>query len=137
MNGDNIDVGKGVSLKAIHTPGHTNGSMSFKIQFDEINKPTTNVNNHKSYLFTDDTLFIDGVGRPDLHNKADEFAHNLFNNYQQKILNLPDETVILPAHFSSSFSHEKPISNSIKTIKQQMNLFSASEDKFVECYACR
>jgi hypothetical protein len=128
-------------LQAIHTPGHTKGSMSFKLQFDEINKAAaattttktkTNINNHKSYLFTGDTLFIDGVGRPDLHNKAAEFAHNLFNSYHQKILKLPNETIILPAHFSSSFSHEKPISNSMKLIKEQMNLLSASEDKFVE-----
>jgi glyoxylase-like metal-dependent hydrolase (beta-lactamase superfamily II)/rhodanese-related sulfurtransferase len=133
MDGDKIDVGKGVILQAVHTPGHTKGSMSFKLQFDEINKPTTNVNNnHKSYLFTGDTLFIDGVGRPDLHNKVDEFAHNLFNSYHQTILNLPDETIVLPAHFNSSFSHEKPISNSIKSMKQQMNLLSASEDKFVK-----
>jgi glyoxylase-like metal-dependent hydrolase (beta-lactamase superfamily II) len=134
MDGDKIDVGKGVILQAVHTPGHTKGSMSFKLQFDEINKPTTNVNNnHKSYLFTGDTLFIDGVGRPDLHNKVDEFAHNLFNSYHQTILNLPDETIILPAHFSGSFSHEKPISNSIKSLKQQqMSLLSAPEDKFVK-----
>jgi glyoxylase-like metal-dependent hydrolase (beta-lactamase superfamily II)/rhodanese-related sulfurtransferase len=135
MDGDNIDVGKGVILQAIHTPGHTNGSMSFKLQFDKINNTKTNVNNHKSYLFTGDTLFIDGVGRPDLHNKADEFAHNLFNSYRQTILNLSDETIILPAHFSSSFSHEKPISNNIKSMKQQMNLLSLSEDKFVEFVA--
>jgi glyoxylase-like metal-dependent hydrolase (beta-lactamase superfamily II)/rhodanese-related sulfurtransferase len=132
MDGDSIDVGNDVILHVIYTPGHTNGSMSFKLQLDEINKIKTSVNNHKSYLFTGDTLFIDGVGRPDLHNNADEFAHNLFNSYHQKILNLPDETTILPAHFSGSFSHEKPISNSINSIKQQMNLLSASENKFVE-----
>jgi hypothetical protein len=52
----NIDVGKGVSLQAIHTPGYTNGGMSFKLQFDEINKPTTNINNHKLY-FSQETYY--------------------------------------------------------------------------------
>jgi len=47
-------------------------------------------------------------------------------------LNLPDETLILPAHFSGSFSHEKPISDTIGLIKQKMNLLSASQQEFVK-----
>jgi len=136
-DGDKIEVGDEVVLEVIHTPGHTNGSISLKLQINENSKirdkgDNIDKNNKRNYLFTGDTLFIEGVGRPDLHNKAEEFTRNLFNSYHQKILNLPDETLILPAHFSGSFSHEKPISNTIGSIKQKMNLLSASQQDFVK-----
>jgi glyoxylase-like metal-dependent hydrolase (beta-lactamase superfamily II)/rhodanese-related sulfurtransferase len=136
-DGDKIEVGDETVLEAIHTPGHTNGSISLKVQINEKSKirdkgNNIDKNNKRNYLFTGDTLFIDGVGRPDLHNKAEEFTRNLFNSYHQKILNLPDETLILPAHFSGSFSHEKPISDTIGLIKQKMNLLSASQQEFVK-----
>jgi glyoxylase-like metal-dependent hydrolase (beta-lactamase superfamily II)/rhodanese-related sulfurtransferase len=140
-DGDIIQVGDGVVLEAIHTPGHTNGSISFRLQNEiKITKTkTTNSSNnidkdrnHNDYLFTGDTLFVDGIGRPDLHNKAEEFTRNLYNTYHQKILNLPDETLILPAHFSGSFEHQKLISNTINSMKQKMNLLSASEAEFIK-----
>lgn len=137
-DGDIIQVGDSIVLEAIHTPGHTNGSMSFRLQ-NSINKTKTNNsnnidkgNNDNNYLFTGDTLFIDGIGRPDLHNKAQEFTRNLFNIYHQKILNLPHETLILPAHFGGIFEHQKLISNTIKSIKQEINLLSASEVEFIK-----
>ena len=139
---DRIPIGKGVVLEAIHTPGHTNGSISFKLEVNEdCNNTVTensNSNIHKKnknslcYLFTGDTLFIDGVGRPDLHNKAEEYAHNLFNSYQKKIFILPDETIVLPSHYSGIFKHEKPIYDTIKSLKQKINLLSASENDFVK-----
>src|SRR5829696_4141338 len=138
-DGDIIQVGDGVVLEAIHTPGHTNGSMSFRLQRGINKTKTTNSsnnidkdNNHNSYLFTGDTLFVDGIGRPDLHDKAEEFTQNLFKTYHQKILNLPNETLILPAHFSGSFEHQKLISNTINSMKQKMNLLSASEAEFIK-----
>jgi glyoxylase-like metal-dependent hydrolase (beta-lactamase superfamily II)/rhodanese-related sulfurtransferase len=136
-DGDKIEIGNETVLEAIHTPGHTNGSISFRLQINEYGKirdkcDNIDRNNKRDCLFTGDTLFIDGVGRPDLHNKAEEFTRNLFNSYHQKILNLPDETLILPAHFSGSFSHEKPITNTIGSIKQKMNLLSASQQEFVK-----
>jgi glyoxylase-like metal-dependent hydrolase (beta-lactamase superfamily II) len=92
-SGDRIALSNGIYLDAIHTPGHTKGSMSFRLT----------ISDNTNYLFTGDLLFVDGIGRPDLHDKAEEFAGNLFNTYHQKILNLPDETIILPAHFSGTF----------------------------------
>src|SRR5687767_1976467 len=62
-----IPLGDGVSLTAIHTPGHTEGSLCFLLNVDsETGK--------KNYLLTGDTIFVNGVGRPDLHDKAKEFA---------------------------------------------------------------
>jgi glyoxylase-like metal-dependent hydrolase (beta-lactamase superfamily II)/rhodanese-related sulfurtransferase len=139
IDGDIIQVGDSIVLEAIHTPGHTNGSMSFRLQNSSNKTKTTNSsnnvdkdNNHNNYLFTGDTLFVDGIGRPDLHNKAEECTLNLFNTYHQKILNLPDETLILPAHFGGSFEHQKLISNTINSIKQKINLLSASEAEFIK-----
>jgi glyoxylase-like metal-dependent hydrolase (beta-lactamase superfamily II)/rhodanese-related sulfurtransferase len=135
--GDKIAIGDGLVLEAIHTPGHTNGSICLKLQVNGVTKKMDNrleskKDNTRIYLFTGDTLFVDGIGRPDLHNKAEEFTHNLYYSYQTKILNLPDETLILPAHFSASFEYSKPIFSTIKSIKERLELLSTPEDKFVK-----
>jgi glyoxylase-like metal-dependent hydrolase (beta-lactamase superfamily II)/rhodanese-related sulfurtransferase len=132
-SGDKITVGDRYALEVIHTPGHTNGSICLKL---EVTNKTDKLsewkkNDSQVYLFTGDTLFVDGIGRPDLHNKAEEYTHNLYNSYQTKILNLPDDTLILPAHFSAAFEHGKPISSTIKSIKERLELLSIPEDKFV------
>ncbi len=143
-DGDKIKIGNEVVLDAIHTPGHTSGSLCFKLQIDEvkeigyggdgIQKKNGNPNSSKIYLFTGDTLFVDGVGRPDLHDKAEEYTHHLYNSYHKKILRLPEETIILPSHFSDRFEHGKPIYRTLKFIKENMNIASdtVSEDKFIK-----
>jgi glyoxylase-like metal-dependent hydrolase (beta-lactamase superfamily II)/rhodanese-related sulfurtransferase len=142
-----VDIGKRVSLMAIHTPGHTNGSMCFRLVIDDIdNEGKYNNNNNSSdndnknnnissgataYLFTGDTIFVNGIGRPDLQDKAKEFTYNLYNTYQQKILRLPKETIILPAHFSDSFEHEKPIYDTLESINNRVKVLSAREEEFM------
>jgi glyoxylase-like metal-dependent hydrolase (beta-lactamase superfamily II) len=84
------------------------------------------------FLFTGDTLFVDGVGRPDLHNKAEEYAQNLFNSYQRKIFRLSNETIILPSHYGGIFEHERPIYDTVKSVKQNINLLLSSEKDFVK-----
>jgi glyoxylase-like metal-dependent hydrolase (beta-lactamase superfamily II) len=129
-DGDNIHVSETVWLKAIHTPGHTNGSMCFKIIYD------TNKNDYANeYLLTGDTLFIDGVGRPDLRDKATEFTASLYDTYHQKILNLPDNTVILPSHFnvtSINLKHRKVIFNTLGSIKENVQLLSLDKKQFIK-----
>jgi glyoxylase-like metal-dependent hydrolase (beta-lactamase superfamily II) len=113
--GDNIPVGGRIVLEAIHTPGHTNGSMCLKLQVNDVTKAADNgyesekKNPTRICLFTGDTLFVDGIGRPDLHNKAEEYTHDLYNSYQHKILDLPENAFILRAHYSNAFEHSKPI----------------------------
>jgi glyoxylase-like metal-dependent hydrolase (beta-lactamase superfamily II)/rhodanese-related sulfurtransferase len=140
-----VDIGKRVSLMAIHTPGHTNGSMCFRLVIDDIdNEGKYNINNSSDndnndissrrtteYLFTGDTIFVNGIGRPDLQDKAKEFTYNLYNTYQQKILRLPKETIILPSHFSDSFEHEKPIYDTLESINNRVKVLSASEEEFM------
>lgn len=71
-------------LRAIHTPGHTPGSMSFVLD--------------NKYLFSGDTLFVEGIGRPDLRDQAEEFAAKLYDTLHNKLLKLDDATKVFPTH---------------------------------------
>jgi glyoxylase-like metal-dependent hydrolase (beta-lactamase superfamily II) len=75
-----------VEIIALHTPGHTPGSTSLL------------VNGH--YLLTGDTLFVSSIGRPDLGDKAEEWAQLLYRTLFDRIARLPDDVLILPAHYS-------------------------------------
>ena len=67
-------------IKALYTPGHTSDSFSFLMD---------------NYLFSGDTLLINGTGRTDFQNGSSKDAYNsLFN----RLLKLPDETLLYPAH---------------------------------------
>tara|TARA_B100001093_G_scaffold93795_1_gene85981 strand:- start:94 stop:774 length:681 start_codon:yes stop_codon:yes gene_type:complete len=69
-----------LKIKALYTPGHTSDSFSFLMD---------------NYLFSGDTLLINGTGRTDFQNGSSKDAYNsLFN----KLLKLPDETLLYPAH---------------------------------------
>ena len=69
-----------LKIRAMHTPGHTSDSFSFLMN---------------DYLFSGDTLLINGTGRTDFQNGNSRDAYNsLFN----RILKLPDETLLYPAH---------------------------------------
>jgi hydroxyacylglutathione hydrolase len=82
-DGDEIDV-DGVKLKVIHTPGHTPGSLSFYTE---------------GMLFSGDTLFRGSIGRTDLPggDHEEEMASII-----DKLLGLPDETVVLPGHMQET-----------------------------------
>lgn len=86
-DGDTIDVGDR-ELKVHHTPGHTHGSVSFLYQ---------------DALLSGDTLFLRSVGRPDLEDGSEdairEAAGQLFESLDE-LLDLDEETVVLPGHFN-------------------------------------
>jgi len=138
---DKIDIDDKVTLRAIHTPGHTNGSMSFIIEYDPNDYNNNNINDKNptnSYLFTGDTLFVDGVGRPDLRDQAKRFAELLYDTYHKKILQLPDNTIVLPAHFngtSIALKHTVPIIETLGTIKKRVKLLSMTKDEFIDYVA--
>jgi glyoxylase-like metal-dependent hydrolase (beta-lactamase superfamily II)/rhodanese-related sulfurtransferase len=115
-NGKKIEIGNGVELIAIHTPGHTNGSISFSLSDDSSNE---------KYLFTGDTLFVDGVGRPDLKEDSKKLASKLYNTYYDIFSEreYADDTTILPGHFNvnvTSLMHCKAISDMLGTIRQEI-----------------
>ena len=134
--GEQIEISKKISLRVIHTPGHTNGSMSFLITCPDNIASTERLEDHTacSYLFTGDTLFVDGVGRPDLREEAKKYAELLYQTYHQKVVQLPENTMILPAHFNSSsitLKHAVPIADTIGSINKKIKLLSMAEDEFV------
>jgi sulfur dioxygenase len=69
-----------LQLRAIYTPGHTSDSFSFLMN---------------NYLFSGDTLLINGTGRTDFQNGNPKDAYDSIFN---KLLKLPDETLLYPAH---------------------------------------
>ncbi|MCH7410815.1 MBL fold metallo-hydrolase [Belliella sp. DSM 111904] len=86
-------------IKLIHTPGHTLESSCYLL-FNEEGK--------EEAIFTGDTLFIGDVGRPDLAQKViadltqDKLAGHLYESLRNKIMPLPDDLIVFPAHGAGS-----------------------------------
>ena len=97
-DGDVLEVGK-VKLKFMETPGHTPEGITILAENTE--NPDEPIK-----MFTGDTLFIGDVGRPDLIGSkgftADQMASMLYDSLHEKILPLPDETEVYPAHGAGS-----------------------------------
>ncbi|MDQ4072962.1 MAG: rhodanese-like domain-containing protein [Thermoproteota archaeon] len=136
--GDIIALGK-VKIKVIHTPGHTNGSVSFLVDgVDEIlnndDMDNNNNNNKKTMLlFAGDTLFVDGVGRPDLRDKARESASFLFDTLNNKLFVLPKNTIILPAHFGRDTNSQHTISSTLEEVQNKgKELLKLDKQTFVD-----
>ena len=69
-----------LEIKALHTPGHTSDSFSFLMN---------------NYLFSGDTLLINGTGRTDFQNGS---AKDAYNSIFNRLLKLPEETILYPGH---------------------------------------
>ena len=124
-DGSTIKVGA-VAITAIQTPGHTLESMSYLLD--------------RQVLFTGDSLFLQGVGRPDLLASAEETraqAHLLYQSLQ-KLLALPADTLILPGHTNTPTSFDKiPLTASLGNLRNQVKLLQLSESEFVETLVTR
>jgi glyoxylase-like metal-dependent hydrolase (beta-lactamase superfamily II)/rhodanese-related sulfurtransferase len=112
-DGDAIDLGQ-VRLVTLETPGHTPESISILV-YDLGVHPQ-----HPSALLSGDTLFIGDVGRPDLRASlgwsADELGSLLYDSIQSKILPLPDETLVYPAHGAGSLCGKHLSTDTVSTI---------------------
>ena len=97
-DGEEFKVGD-ITLVALHTPGHTMESTCYLLK-DE--------NGKEVGLFSGDTLFIGDVGRPDLAQKVasdltqDKLAGYLYDSLRNKIMTLPDDIIVYPAHGAGS-----------------------------------
>ena len=80
--------GISIGARAIRTPGHTPGSVSYLVG--------------GRFLLSGDTLFVHGVGRPDLGGHVEEWGRALFSTLRDVVSRFPDEMVVLPAHFSGA-----------------------------------
>ena len=85
-----------IKLKAINTPGHSPDSICILLQ-DE--------HGHDAAIFTGDTLFVGDVGRPDLREdvgnitaKKEELAKQMYHSTRDKLMHLPKNVVVYPAH---------------------------------------
>ena len=89
-----IELGN-TRLRVLHTPGHTPESISLVVT-DLRRGPDP------WFVLTGDTLFVGAVGRPDLPGRARENAAELYESIHAKLLTLPDQLEVYPAHFSGS-----------------------------------
>ncbi|NEN25283.1 MBL fold metallo-hydrolase [Cryomorpha ignava] len=91
-----LKVGE-VSIKVLHTPGHTMESVSYLL-LDKDEKPYA--------VFSGDTLFLGDVGRPDLAAKSNfteaQLAETLYDSLRNKIMVLPDDVIVYPGHGAGS-----------------------------------
>src|SRR5262249_33141608 len=113
--GDEIAMGD-VTLRFLETPGHTPESISILL-FDR-QKSSTDPNS----VLTGDTMFIGVVGRPDLLGSrvsAKELARMLYHSLHAKLLTLPDEVKIYPAHGAGSMCGRNISSETQSTIGEQ------------------
>jgi len=99
-----------LKIKALYTPGHTSDSYSFLMD---------------NYLFSGDTLLINGTGRTDFQNGSSKDAYNSIFN---KLLKLPEETLLYPAH---DYKGEK-VSTIGKEKKNNPRLQVSSVDEYID-----
>src|SRR5207302_900311 len=116
---DTVRVGS-ARLRVLRTPGHTPESTCYLLD--------------DRALFTGDTLFLAAVGRPDLEattQQSESRAHVLYASLQ-RLVALPPETVILPAHTSEPVAFDgRPISATLRQVRERTPLLRETEERFV------
>lgn len=128
-DGESISLG-GVVVEVLHTPGHTPESISLVIRPDADAEPVA--------VLTGDTLFIGDVGRPDLLASlgatADDLGRKLYGSVH-RLLELPDATLVLPAHGAGSACGKALSTETVSTIGVQRRtnyaLQPMTEEQFV------
>lgn len=130
-DGEDFILGK-ISIKVLHTPGHTLESSCFLLKNEE----------GKDYaVFTGDTLFVGDVGRPDLAQKGNEItmedlAGMMYDSIQQKIMPLSDDVIMYPAHGAGSSCGKNLGPETFSTIglQKQTNyaLQAQSKEEFIK-----
>jgi glyoxylase-like metal-dependent hydrolase (beta-lactamase superfamily II)/rhodanese-related sulfurtransferase len=128
-DGDEIRFGQ-CRLRFLQTPGHTVESIC--IQMNDLGDP-----DRGDVVFTGDTLFVGDVGRPDLSTQytPQQLAALLYRSLHEKLLTLPDDTQIYPAHGAGSLCGRQMSSEASSTIGEQRRsnyaLLAKSSEEFV------
>src|SRR5215472_4061352 len=131
-DGSVVEFGR-VRLKILETPGHTAESISILVY--DLGASET----EPYAVLTGDTMFIGDVGRPDLRValgwSATDLASRLFKSLHTKLLQLPDPTLIYPAHGAGSLCGKAISSETVSTMREQRRtnyaLQPMSEEAFV------
>lgn len=129
-DGEQFKIGE-LTITALHTPGHTPESTTYLLT-DKDGKPHC--------IFTGDTLFIGDVGRPDLAQQGDltmeDMAATLYDSLQNKILTLPDDVLVYPAHGAGSACGKSMSKETFDTLGHQKEvnyaLKATSKAQFVK-----
>ena len=132
QDGDTLDF-PGLRLQVLETPGHTIESISILV-FDLKKDP---VNPYA--VLTGDTLFIGDVGRPDLRASlgwtAQDLGSHLYDSLHDKLLILPDDTLVYPAHGAGSLCGKQLSSDTVSSLGDQRRLNYAlqpmSKEEFI------
>jgi hydroxyacylglutathione hydrolase len=121
-----------LTIEVLHTPGHTLESSCYLLK-DKEGKPHS--------IFTGDTLFVGDVGRPDLAQKNNELtmhelAAMLYDSLQNKIIPLPDDVIVYPAHGPGSACGKNLGSTTYSTIGEQKKtnyaLLANGKEEFIK-----
>jgi glyoxylase-like metal-dependent hydrolase (beta-lactamase superfamily II)/rhodanese-related sulfurtransferase len=121
-DGDSFTVGD-ATIEAVYTPGHTTGMTSYLVD--------------DSLLATGDGLFVESVARPDLEEGDDgapEAASMLYESLQERVLSLPDDTLVGGAHFSDAAepAADGTYTAPIGELVDEMDALTMDEQEFVE-----
>ena len=121
QDADRFELAPGVDfeVRTMHTPGHTRGSTVFLVA--------------EQVLLSGDTLFVESVGRPDLADRAEEFAHDLYHSLHNGVLALPDHVLVLPAHYGDGVvvRPDEPVGATLGELRQTLEPLSYDEEAFV------
>lgn len=129
-DGEEFKIGK-LTIKTLHTPGHTLESTTYLL-LDEQGK--------EHCIFSGDTLFIGDVGRPDLAQKGeltmDDLAGILYDSLHAKIMTLPDDVIVYPAHGAGSACGKSMSKETFDTLGHQKEvnyaLKASSKQQFIK-----
>jgi hydroxyacylglutathione hydrolase len=131
-DGDTLEF-PGLRLQVLETPGHTIESISMLV-FDLTKDPAK-----PHAVLTGDTLFIGDVGRPDLRASlgwtANDLGAHLYDSLHNKLLTLPDETLVYPAHGAGSLCGKQLSSDTVSSLGDQRRMNYAlqpmSKEEFI------
>lgn len=134
-DGDTLMLGN-IELKFMETPGHTPEGITILAR-------NTEAADEPMKMFTGDTLFIGDVGRPDLIGSkgftAEQMGAMLYDSLHEKILPLPDETEVYPAHGAGSLCGKSLSKETWSTLGEQRKFNYAlkpmSKDEFIKVVA--
>ena len=120
-DGRTISLAAGVELtvSAVSVPGHTEGSTMYQL-------------GHAA-IFTGDTLFLESVGRPDLADQAESFAHSLYHSLHERVLTLSDDIVVFPAHYGAGVAVRggEFVASPLGRLRSTLPPLALSESEFV------
>ncbi len=116
-DGEILSLGD-ITIEVLHTPGHTMESSTYLLRDSD---------GKEHAIFSGDTLFLGDVGRPDLAQKANDITQEdlagiLYDSLRNKIMPLPDHTIVYPAHGAGSACGKNMMRETVDTLGNQKKM---------------